>query len=357
MAGPLDPSEFLSYVRARWRVPAGASALAVGLTVLVSLLLPKQYTATARILIEPPAGSDVRASVAVSPIYLESLRTYEHLASSDHLFQQAIDRFGLRAAAPSRSTESWKRRILEVEIPRNTRILEIRVTLRDPRKAHELARHLATETVAMSRTGSRAGAAEHLPAAEQQRAAARTARERAEAVWSNLARQRPTAPVEAELESLAARRFTLERALASAEAAHAENPGRTELEARVGYYRRELARIEEEAARQQRLLAVRRAEREQAEVERKLAESAYEAAEAGVREARAMVGLRGERLTMIDPGIVPEKPSFPNVPVNVLAALLASQAFSLLYLAARFGSEARRRAPRTAALRLAAPDG
>lgn len=356
MAGVLDPYEFLADLRRRWRVIAGACALAVGLTVAISLLWPKQYTATARILIEPPAGSDVRASVAVSPIYLESLRTYEHFAASDNLFQRALERFGLRTEAPSRSIESWKRRVLEVEIPRNTRILEIRVTLHDPRKAHELAKFLAAETVAMSRSVSREGDVELLRAAEQQLEAARSARQRAEAAWSDLIRRQSTAPVQAELESLAARRFTLERALASAEAARAENPNRPELEARVAYYRSELGRIEEESGRQQQLLAARMAERERLEAERKLAEAAYEAAEARVRDARAAIGLRGERLTLVDPGIVPEKPSFPNLFVNVLAALVAALVFSLLYLSLRFGYETGRPPQRPAALRLSAHD-
>lgn len=356
MAEPLDPYQFLSYLRDRWRVTAATCAIAAGLTLLVSLLWPKQYTATARILIEPPAGSDVRASVAVSPIYLESLKTYEHFAASDRLFQQAIERFGLRAEAPWRPIESWKRRVLEVEIPRNSRILEIRVTLHDPRKAHELARFIAGETVAMSRTVSRAGDAELLRTAEEQLEAAKAAWDRIETAWNELVRRQPTAPVEAELESLAARRFTLERALASAEAARAADPNRAELAARVAYYRRELDRIEQDSARQQALLAARTARRQQLEAERKMAAAAYEAAEARLRDARAAVGLRGERLTLVDPGIVPERPSFPNVFVNVLAALLASLAFSTLYLALRFGYQAGRKTPRPAALRLAAHD-
>ena len=48
----------------------------------VSLLLPKRYTATASIVIEPPGGSDVRLSTAVSPVYLESLKTYERFSAT-----------------------------------------------------------------------------------------------------------------------------------------------------------------------------------------------------------------------------------------------------------------------------------
>jgi uncharacterized protein involved in exopolysaccharide biosynthesis len=39
---------------------------------------------------------------------------------------------------------------------------------------------------------------------------------------------------------------------------------------------------------------------------------------------------------MIDPGIVPRRPSSPNLPLNVLAALLLALVASVVYLAMRF---------------------
>ena len=69
-------------------------------------LQPRQYTATARIVIEPPAGTDLRSAMAVSPIYLESLKTYEQFASGDSLFQKAIEQFDLRCLARARGRSS-----------------------------------------------------------------------------------------------------------------------------------------------------------------------------------------------------------------------------------------------------------
>ena len=43
------------------------------LRAVISLLMPREYTATARVVIEPPAGTDSRAAITVSPVYLESL--------------------------------------------------------------------------------------------------------------------------------------------------------------------------------------------------------------------------------------------------------------------------------------------
>src|SRR5262245_30984696 len=96
MAETFDVFRYMSYLRLRWRWIAATCAIAVTLAVGMTLALPKQYTATVRIVVEPPAGTDLRSAMAVSPIYLESLRTYEHFASSDSLFRDAIDKLGLR---------------------------------------------------------------------------------------------------------------------------------------------------------------------------------------------------------------------------------------------------------------------
>src|SRR6185436_5565549 len=117
----------LDRVRARWRVIAVACAVAVSLALAVSLILTKQYTAISRIVIDPPAGSDPRASMAVSPIYLESLRSYELFASSDDLFLKAVDRFGLRR--DSAPIDKLKKSVLKADMLRNTKILEIHATL------------------------------------------------------------------------------------------------------------------------------------------------------------------------------------------------------------------------------------
>jgi uncharacterized protein involved in exopolysaccharide biosynthesis len=93
-----DAHQYLSYLRSRAGFIMVVSVSAAVLVLIVSLLLTKQYTATASIMIDPPVADDPRASVAVNPTYLESLRSYEKLASSDTLFARALEKFHLREA-------------------------------------------------------------------------------------------------------------------------------------------------------------------------------------------------------------------------------------------------------------------
>jgi len=66
----------------------------------------------------------------------------------------------------------------------------------------------------------------------------------------------------------------------------------------------------------------RSAERQKLEVELKMAQTASESMAARLRICAQPPETRGERLRVIDPGIVPQRPSSPNVPLNVFAALL-----------------------------------
>jgi uncharacterized protein involved in exopolysaccharide biosynthesis len=57
------------------------------------------------------------------------------------------------------------------------------------------------------------------------------------------------------------------------------------------------------------------------------------AAEIRLRDARANAGYRGERMKIIDPGVVPQRPSSPNVMLNVIAALLLGLVLPVVFLA------------------------
>ncbi len=140
---------FISYILSRWRLVAGSCLTALVLASGVSLMLTRQYTATARILIEPPANADER-SLQLNQSYLESLKTYEYFANSDSLFQKAVNRFQLRTLVGAKPIESLKKQALKIGIVRNTRILEIEATVPDPRRAQLLAQYLAEETVALN---------------------------------------------------------------------------------------------------------------------------------------------------------------------------------------------------------------
>src|SRR4051812_3748984 len=103
-----DPIAFISYVRLRWRAGVLAAIVAIVIAFVGSLILPNRYTAKASILIEPPAGNDPRAATAVSPVYLESLKTYESFASSDTLFAQAVKALKLRGTNLTQPVETLK---------------------------------------------------------------------------------------------------------------------------------------------------------------------------------------------------------------------------------------------------------
>ncbi len=86
------------------------------------------------------------------------------------------------------------------------------------------------------------------------------------------------------------------------------------------------------------------ARREAADSARKTAWEALRVAELQLNEARAVAGERGERLQVIDPGVVPEIHSSPNVPLNVLAAFFLALVASMIYLTLEFSYQQRKAA-------------
>ena len=333
----------LDRLRTRWRVIALACAVAVTLTLLISLLLTKQYTAISRILIEPPAGSDPRVSTAVSPIYLESLHSYESFAESDDLFLKAVERFGLRQDAEP--IDKLKKSVLKADMPRNTKILEIHATLPDPKKAHALALYIAEETVKLNLAVSREGDQELAAGAEKQAAEAEARLQKIEQAWAQASTREPTDQLEAELDSDEQLRASLQRELA--ESAVLSENGRAE------QYRRQLDSLQRQMAPKQRLFAARSARLEQLTSERTAAQAAAKAAQARLQEVRSALGSRGERLRIIDPGIVPERPSFPNILLNVAIALFAALVLSVFSLAMEVSYAAERAESNRRSIRVA----
>jgi uncharacterized protein involved in exopolysaccharide biosynthesis len=344
MADPFDAFRYIGYVGSRWRFIAVSAATAVAVAAAASLALPRQYTATARIVIEPPAGTDLRAAVAVSPIYLESLRTYEQFASGDSLFQRAVEKFGLRTGP----LETQKRRVLKVALVRNTRILEISATLADPRKAQALAQFIAQATVDMSRSLTADGDGDLVQAMAQQQHDLRQRLDAMNAAWADAAAREPVQTLQAQAANAASLRAHIDQQvsnteleiadaadrLKSADPAYAAEIAKQRASARtrLDQLRGQLASLDREAASRERLLATRLASRERMESERKSALAQLTAVETQLREARGGAGYRGERLKLIDPGIVPERPSSPNLPLNVAAALLLGLALPVLWL-------------------------
>ena len=363
MSEPIDAFRYMSYIASRWRWIAGCCAAAMLAAFAIGSVMTRQYTATARIVIDPPAGADLRAATtAVSPIYLESLKTYEAFASSDNLFQNAVDHFGLRSLFGARSIESLKKGVLKVGIVKNTRILEISATLPDPKKAQALAQFVAESTTSLNRTLASQGDLDLIRGIAAEEAKARQNLDRVNARSAQLQASEPVADLQAGVEASSDLRGKLMEQLLDAQAelagaaAREKKAPETELpqirneqaeaQARVEELRRQVTDLDKRSAERDKLLGIRTAHLEQIESERKGAQTSFSAIEARLLQARGDVGYRGERLTIIDSGVVPERPSAPNMPLYLFAALLVGLALPVFYFAVEINFRETRMPPR-----------
>jgi len=345
MQDSFNAYRYFSFLLRRWMFVAIACTAAAGIALAVSLLLPSRYTATASIIIEPPPGNDPRVATAVSPVYLESLKTYEQFASSDSLFARALERFQLRRG-DSDSFENLKRRILKVSKIRDTKILQVSATLNDPTRAHELAEFLAMETVNLSRTVARQADQQAILDSEKQLEAARARAAQAQSEWDKFAAGEPVDALEADIEAQTKLKAGADRDLLEAKAIEAEYAARANaaadrelgpLRARIAVLEKQSSALAAEIRGKSAMLARRQSMSGQLQTRLKTAETALETAMNRVRDLRAVTGFRSETLEVIDPGIVPQRPSSPNIPLNVFAAFFAALVASLAYLSVVFG--------------------
>ena len=357
MYAPLDGLEFLDYLWRHRVTVAATAAIALAITGIASALLPPRYTATASVLIEPPGGNDPRAATAVSPVYLESLKTYELLASSDSLFARALDELHIRSKYPGAGIESLKRRILSLNKPTNTSILEISATLDDPRQAQALAQYIAEHTVELNAQLDEQSNRDVLREPERiyNEAARRRARaEKAAEVFArttsveNLSREAAAdEEVRKDVETQLARgRAELAEDLARQQApsvAAADNqPAWTQIEAAATR-----ARVLELQAQDKQLRDLLNQKelaldglvhtRDSLEAELEAARTAEESAQSKLGDVQASSAFRGVRLKVLDPGVVPQRASFPNTPLNLAVGLMLSLVASIAFLAMRFG--------------------
>jgi capsule polysaccharide export protein KpsE/RkpR len=330
MAEPVNTYRYISFLASRWRFIALTCAIAAGLVLARDLTSTKQYTATCRVLIEPPADR----SAAVTPIYLEALKTYEHFAASDSLFFRALDEFHLRQKFPEWHTESLLKKILKVEMLRDTKILEINVTLPDAGTAHALADYLGDKTVELNRRMARESEEELTQVIAQQEQEAHQRLDHTEAEWQRFASEQPILTLQEETENGGILAGSLERQLLRAEvdASGPPSPESSAARAKADKLREQLAQVKRDLAARQQILARRLAAREHLSTERTASQENYSAALKRLSQARSDMGYRSERLTVIDPGIVPERPSAPNLMLHLFAALLLGVAVPVIYL-------------------------
>jgi len=370
MADAFEPFRYIRYIGGRWRFVATSCSLAVVLAAAASATLPRRYTATARIVIDAPAIADPRSAVALISVYRESLKTYEEFAASDSLFQKAVDRFGLRALVGANSIESLKKSVLKVGIVQNTRILEIAATLPSPTNSQALAQFLAEQVVALNLSLNVQSGHDLVTAVELQEREAQAQLDRADREWSQVSSSEPINELEAGIEEATKLRLMLREEMARARLDLADAAGREKeatgddkgelreqqstAQARFDELGKQLAALDSETARKESLVASRSAKRERLKAELDAAQESLAAVQAQLRDARTEAGNHGERLTIIDPGAVPEQPSSPNIPLNLSAALLLGLLLPLVYLAVELNFRPQRAASHRAGLKAVA---
>jgi uncharacterized protein involved in exopolysaccharide biosynthesis len=353
-----DGVRFAHYLRHRWAVLAISCTVAVGLAGGVSLLLPKRYTATASILIEPPAGNDPRGATAVSSVYLESLKTYERFASSDTAIAMALRESGLEKKVEGASIEQIKRSVLKVSRPASTKIVEISATLENPNDAQKLAQHLAEQSVALNRRLDNESAEDLLTQAQKALERADNRLRAAEQSRNRVIQTEGMDVLQNEVTEVNALQLNIEEELGKTRAALADaeaeartlqgngEPGdRTIFSAReVDAMRARVASLEAQAAALTKksadattVLEGRRQRREPLDNELSVSRADYEVAKNKLADVQSSSAYRAERLEIMDPGVAPQHPSSPNILLNVMLAALVSLVLSVGYLAITFG--------------------
>ena len=353
-----DPVVYLEFLGKRWKFMLAAVLLAGVVVAAACLILPKQYTATATLVIEPP-GNDPRTATAVSPVYLESLKSYESFASSDSLFAKAAEKFHLVEARDAYTLDSFKRRVLRVIKPKDTKMLEISVTLPDAAQAQAVLEYLTGETVALDRNVAHAGDRPVLDYTQQQLAKAQKELARARGEVAAVASAGSEPVLESEAQSLAELKTRAEAQRMEANMALADSVARGDQEsaagarARLGALATDTAALAKQVAEKSALVARLRARRERANDELRSAQDAFETARRVNDEAIAGYRFRTEQLRIVDPGVVPQRPSFPNLPLAVVSAVLIAAVLCLVWLTLQFGLARRSETPARAGLRVA----
>jgi len=338
--------ERTAYVLGRWRFVVTAVAAAGLLAFAVSEFLPRRYTATATVIIDPPGTNDPRAAMVVNPTYLESLRTFERFFNNDTLFQQAAQRFHLDAGTAG--ILALRKRVLKVGMQRDTRVLEVSATLPNPQDALALVRYITEQSIKASRAEAQAADQDTLANVTEEFDHARVRFEKARAEWELAALQGTPETVQGEVSAAIGLQSEVSRLRVQAEAEAAEwrirardgdaqdRQSSTVLTnaagARASEYARRESELAEEVAAKRKLLAELTERHAVASGEFDSARKAYEAALSRVRDFSAVNGLRSEHLRVIDPGVEPSQPSSPKVLLNTIVAVLLAFCIALSWL-------------------------
>jgi len=344
------------YIVGKWRFLAASVAAAGILAFTVSEFLPRRYTATCTVIIDPPAASDPHAASVLNPAYLDSLSAFEHYFTSDTLFQQAARRFHLDPGAAGIS--ALRKQVLKVAVEHQSRVLQLSVKLASPKDALAMVQYITQQGIQASSDASLAGDRDALSSVTQELASARQRLDRARLEWERIAHDDTPETLRAEVGAAIGLLSETRRLHEQADAEAAEwrvraRDGATEDRqsstvlanagaARGAEYAARERELNDEIATKRKLVAESTAQHSLASSDLDSAQRQYDAALGRAREFGSLTGMRGERMHVVDPGVEPRQPSSPKVLLNTVAGALLAACIAIGWLNFMAGMPARR---------------
>jgi uncharacterized protein involved in exopolysaccharide biosynthesis len=338
-----------SPLRKRFRLILLCAVIAAFGAGVLSLWQPKVYRSTTYLLLAESKLADLD-SKATNFVYYELLRSYETLINNDYLVSKTIEKFDLQKSPYELSVERFRRRgILQVELSKNTRLLEVTVEFPNARLAADICNYFVSQAVTFneelnSRDAEKARLflKDQLDRAGQRMEVARqgllefnrgsTIEGLRETVRHLLAENSEN---ESELGALNLE-LTRNSAKTGSLAASSSNSNDPEsavrfritemqseaagIKASLETLRRTLAANKEALARLEKEKALKESKLQQLLEEYDLARETYATLNKKYQDAFINVGAHSTDLKMITPAVIPERPFKPRVLLNIILA-------------------------------------
>jgi tyrosine-protein kinase Etk/Wzc len=235
--------------------------------------------------------------------------------------------------------------MLKVDKPRDTRALQVSVTLPDAGRAQAVAQYIAEGTVELSRSGGKEADEALIADADKEAETMKVRLNDAENAWQVAAAAHSIEELQSEvsndsyLKSRAEEQLLDEQSDIAGVKKDQPEEGRRDAEAsraRAELLQKRIAELARTMDLKGAVLAQQTVREENLKASLTAARASYDTASRRLAELRGSRGARTEWLRVADPGIVPQRPSSPNVPLILIGATSLALFGSLLYLTMSF---------------------
>ena len=135
----MEPREYLDILRRRWLSIVIITLLTLASVSAATLMMPKAYTATTRLLFAVAPGDSLSSLAQGSSFVEKQMASYAEVATSPRVLDQVVDQLDLNTTAVQLADS------IEATVPVDTVIIEIAATDPDPRQAARIANAVGTE--------------------------------------------------------------------------------------------------------------------------------------------------------------------------------------------------------------------